>query len=248
MFNALVYLSLEHTTSGVWARPAHGRGQGVGVQRVDDHRLHQIGPKVVGPLLAAGRAHHLVASLDELSNERPSDRPRRPGDEDPHPSTSPQAAPRPGTPRFIAASSRGFDGTRRNILRLRPRGLQCATARNHSRTGRPSSLVANWRYRVNALVCSCYSPSLRSKPRRGSGDFGPAFNDEGRVHLPPSLIEGDVAEGVSKLKQQDGKEMLVFGSGELVRRPGGGCRPGAAALLPLYHYEHVLRAECGGQT
>ncbi len=32
-----------------------------------------------------------------------------------------------------------------------------------------------------------------------------------------TLIEGDVAEGVSKLKQQDGKDILVFGSGELAR-------------------------------
>jgi dihydrofolate reductase len=31
-----------------------------------------------------------------------------------------------------------------------------------------------------------------------------------------TLIEGDVAEGVSKLKQQDGKDILVFGSGALV--------------------------------
>jgi len=30
-------------------------------------------------------------------------------------------------------------------------------------------------------------------------------------------IEGDVAEGVSKLKQQDGKDILLFGSGELAR-------------------------------
>src|SRR3712207_8982665 len=61
---------------------------------VDDYRLHPTGSKVLGPLLAAGRAHHLVAGLEELGDERPSDRPRRPGDEDPHPSTSPQAAPR----------------------------------------------------------------------------------------------------------------------------------------------------------
>ncbi len=32
-----------------------------------------------------------------------------------------------------------------------------------------------------------------------------------------TLIEGDVAEGVSKLRQQDGKDILVFGSGELAR-------------------------------
>jgi dihydrofolate reductase len=32
-----------------------------------------------------------------------------------------------------------------------------------------------------------------------------------------TLIEGDVAEGVSKLKQQEGKDILVFGSGELAR-------------------------------
>ena len=32
-----------------------------------------------------------------------------------------------------------------------------------------------------------------------------------------TLIEGDVAEGVSKLKQQAGKDILVFGSGELAR-------------------------------
>src|ERR687898_1397575 len=32
-----------------------------------------------------------------------------------------------------------------------------------------------------------------------------------------TLIEEDVAEGVSKLKQQDGKDILVFGSGELAR-------------------------------
>src|SRR5918998_3893521 len=32
-----------------------------------------------------------------------------------------------------------------------------------------------------------------------------------------TLIEGDVAEGVSELKQQAGKDILVFGSGELVR-------------------------------
>jgi dihydrofolate reductase len=31
------------------------------------------------------------------------------------------------------------------------------------------------------------------------------------------LIEGDVAEQVSELKQQDGKDILVFGSGELAR-------------------------------
>ena len=28
-----------------------------------------------------------------------------------------------------------------------------------------------------------------------------------------TLIEGDIADGVSELKQQDGKEILVFGSG-----------------------------------
>ena len=32
-----------------------------------------------------------------------------------------------------------------------------------------------------------------------------------------TLIEGDVAEGVAKLKQQDGKDILLFGSGELAR-------------------------------
>jgi dihydrofolate reductase len=32
-----------------------------------------------------------------------------------------------------------------------------------------------------------------------------------------TLIEGDVAEEVSNLKQQDGKDILVFGSGELAR-------------------------------
>lgn len=31
-----------------------------------------------------------------------------------------------------------------------------------------------------------------------------------------TLIEGDVAEGVSSLKQQDGKDILVFGSADLV--------------------------------
>jgi hypothetical protein len=130
----------ELLDDGVWARPARGHGQGgVGVQRVDDQRLHPTGPKVVGPLLAAGRAHYLMAGLDKLGDERPSDRPRRPGDEDPHPPTSPQVIPRPGILRSIAVSSRGFDGTRRNILRLRPRGLRCASARNHSSTGRPGS-------------------------------------------------------------------------------------------------------------
>src|SRR5215204_937512 len=32
-----------------------------------------------------------------------------------------------------------------------------------------------------------------------------------------TLIEGDVAEGVARLRQQDGKDILVFGSGELAR-------------------------------
>ena len=32
-----------------------------------------------------------------------------------------------------------------------------------------------------------------------------------------TLIEGDIAEEVSRLKQQDGKDILVFGSGELAR-------------------------------
>ena len=32
-----------------------------------------------------------------------------------------------------------------------------------------------------------------------------------------TLIEGDVAEGVARLKRQEGKDILVFGSGELVR-------------------------------
>jgi dihydrofolate reductase len=32
-----------------------------------------------------------------------------------------------------------------------------------------------------------------------------------------NLIEGDVAEGVSELKRQDGKDILVFGSAQLVR-------------------------------
>ena len=32
-----------------------------------------------------------------------------------------------------------------------------------------------------------------------------------------TLIQGDVAEGVARLKQQDGKDILVFGSGELAR-------------------------------
>ena len=32
-----------------------------------------------------------------------------------------------------------------------------------------------------------------------------------------TLIEGDIAEGVGRLKQQDGKDILVFGSGELAR-------------------------------
>jgi dihydrofolate reductase len=32
-----------------------------------------------------------------------------------------------------------------------------------------------------------------------------------------TLIEGDIADEVSELKQQDGKEILVFGSGRLVR-------------------------------
>jgi dihydrofolate reductase len=32
-----------------------------------------------------------------------------------------------------------------------------------------------------------------------------------------TLIEGDLAEGVSRLKQQEGKDILVFGSGQLAR-------------------------------
>ena len=32
-----------------------------------------------------------------------------------------------------------------------------------------------------------------------------------------TLIEGDIAEGVERLKRQDGKDILIFGSGELVR-------------------------------
>src|SRR5918998_5980444 len=32
-----------------------------------------------------------------------------------------------------------------------------------------------------------------------------------------TLIKGEIAEEVSRLKQQDGKDILVFGSGELVR-------------------------------
>ncbi|MDQ3436304.1 MAG: dihydrofolate reductase family protein [Actinomycetota bacterium] len=32
-----------------------------------------------------------------------------------------------------------------------------------------------------------------------------------------TLIEGDVAEGVARLKRQDGKDILVFGGGELAR-------------------------------
>ena len=32
-----------------------------------------------------------------------------------------------------------------------------------------------------------------------------------------TLIEGDIAEEVARLKQQDGKDILVFGSGELAR-------------------------------
>ena len=32
-----------------------------------------------------------------------------------------------------------------------------------------------------------------------------------------SLIEGDLAEEVTRLKQQDGKDILVFGSGDLVK-------------------------------
>jgi dihydrofolate reductase len=32
-----------------------------------------------------------------------------------------------------------------------------------------------------------------------------------------TVIKGDVAEGVSKLKRQDGKDILVFGSAQLVR-------------------------------
>ncbi len=32
-----------------------------------------------------------------------------------------------------------------------------------------------------------------------------------------TLIEGDVAEEVARLKQQDGKDILIFGSGELAR-------------------------------
>src|SRR3712207_3166121 len=32
-----------------------------------------------------------------------------------------------------------------------------------------------------------------------------------------TLLEGDIAEGVGRLKQQDGKDILIFGSGKLVR-------------------------------
>ena len=32
-----------------------------------------------------------------------------------------------------------------------------------------------------------------------------------------TLVEDDIAEGVGRLKQQDGKDILVFGSGELAR-------------------------------
>jgi len=32
-----------------------------------------------------------------------------------------------------------------------------------------------------------------------------------------TLIEGDIAEGVERLKRQEGKDILIFGSGELVR-------------------------------
>jgi len=32
-----------------------------------------------------------------------------------------------------------------------------------------------------------------------------------------TLIEGDLAEGVGRLKRQEGKDILIFGSGELVR-------------------------------
>ena len=32
-----------------------------------------------------------------------------------------------------------------------------------------------------------------------------------------TLIEGDIADGVARLRQQDGKDILIFGSGELAR-------------------------------
>src|SRR5215216_7748268 len=32
-----------------------------------------------------------------------------------------------------------------------------------------------------------------------------------------TLVKDDIAEGVGRLKQQDGKDILVFGSGELAR-------------------------------
>jgi dihydrofolate reductase len=32
-----------------------------------------------------------------------------------------------------------------------------------------------------------------------------------------TLIEGDIADGVARLKRQDGKDILIFGSGELAR-------------------------------
>ena len=47
-----------------------------------------------------------------------------------------------------------------------------------------------------------------------TGEYGASMNGYPK-HV--ALIEGDVAEGVARLKRQDGKDILVFGSGELVR-------------------------------
>jgi len=61
-----------------------------------------------------------------------------------------------------------------------------------------------------------------------TGDYGARMNGYPKyvasrtLQEPPewnnsTLIEGDIAEGVERLKRQDGKDILIFGSGELVR-------------------------------
>jgi hypothetical protein len=75
----------ELLNNDLWACAENGRGQRVGIERVDNHRLGSLRPQVRCSVLAPSRTHHVVTGLEQTGDERPTDSPGRAGDEDLHP-------------------------------------------------------------------------------------------------------------------------------------------------------------------
>jgi dihydrofolate reductase len=92
-----------------------------------------------------------------------------------------------------------------------------------------SDLQADYLYSSDALVLGrvTYEGFAASWPgmEESTGEFGRKMNSMPKfvasntlreAEWNASIIEGDVAEAVSRLKEQDGGDLLIYGSGDLV--------------------------------